>query len=414
MNGSALIPRITVTLALLGGACTSAFGQQSVPSPLFKTKFADGVAAFRAGELDRAEQDFTEAVKLNPTFSEGYMNLALVEERKGKSPEEINLLNSALRLKSSLKGANLFMGIAYYREDHFEEARMALQRELRLSPDEPKALMWLGIVDEALNDPQSAVEVLDRAAKLDPKDLDILYNRGRAALLLSQKSYEDMYRVDPNSWRVHQVLAEAFAESDRHAQAVAEYLAAIKLSPNEPELYENLGREYWKGSQLDLAAAQFAREVELDPNNPMALYYLGSLHVERDQAEDGVPLLRRALDLDPSIADANYYLGRGEMATQDVNDAVVHFKKAIELAANAKESGTDLAERSWYQLALGYRRLQRTEEARAALDEFQKLKQQMDAARQQNLEEMKKRHEKTDENDRQPSASDPGNGGDPR
>ncbi len=411
MNGSAFISRFTIPLALLGTAAALALGQQPAGSPLFTAKFADGVAAFRAGELDRAEQDFTEASKLNPRFAEGYMNLALVEERRGKSLEEINLLKSALRLKPALKGANLFMGIAYYREDRFEEAKAALTREIRLSPEEPKALMWLGIVDEAVNDPQSAVEVLDKAAKLAPKDLDILYNRGRAALLLSQKSYEDMYQVDPNSWRVHQVLAEAFAESDRHAQAVAEYLAAIKLAPGEPELCENLGREYWKGSQLDLAEAQFAKEVELDPDNPMALYYLGSLHVERDHPDEGVPLLRKALELDSSIADANYYLGRGEMATKDVDDAVVHFKKAIELAASAKESGADLAERSWYQLAIGYRRLQRTEDARAALDEFQKLKQQMDAAREQNLEELKKRHEKANENDQPPPVPDSGDRG---
>jgi tetratricopeptide (TPR) repeat protein len=411
MNGSALISRFTIPLALLGTAAGLALGQQPVADSLFRAKLADGVTAFRAGELDRAEQDFTEASKLNPRFAEAYMNLALVEERRGRSPEEIKLLKSALRLKPALKGANLFMGIAYYREDQFEEAKMALDREVRLSPDEPQAFMWLGIVDEAVNDPQSAVEVLDKAAKLAPKDVDILYNRGRAALLLSQKSYEDMYRVDPNSWRVHQVLAEAFAESDRHAQAVAEYLAAIKLSPSEPELYENLGREYWKGSQLDLAESQFAKEVELDPDNPMALYYLGSLHVERDQPNDGVPLLRKALEFDPSIADANYYLGRGEMATGDVDNAVVHFKKAIELAASAKESGADLAERSWYQLAIGYRRLQRTDEARAALDEFKKLKQQMDAAREQNLEDMKKRHEKAEAYDQQPPTPDPGTGG---
>jgi tetratricopeptide (TPR) repeat protein len=411
MNGSALISRFTLSLALLGTAAGLALGQKPAANSLFRATFADGVTAFRAGDLDRAEQDFTEASKLNPRFAEGYMNLALVEERRGKSLEEINLLKSALRLKPALKGANLFLGIAYYREDRFEEAKAALNREIRLSPEEPKALMWLGIVEEAVNDPQSAVEVLDKAAKVAPKDLDILYNRGRAALLLSQKSYEDMYQVDPNSWRVHQVLAEAFAESDRHAQAVAEYLAAIKLAPGEPELCENLGREYWKGSQLDLAEAQFAKEVELDPDNPMALYYLGSLHVERDHPDEGVPLLRKALELDPSIADANYYLGRGEMATKDVDDAVVHFKKAIELAASAKESGADLAERSWYQLAIGYRRLQRPEEARAALDEFQKLKQQMDVAREQNLEALKKRHEKAIENDQPPPVPDTGTRG---
>jgi tetratricopeptide (TPR) repeat protein len=365
----------------------------------FTATFANGVAEFQAGDLDHAERDFTEATKLHPQFAEGYLNLALVQERTGKSGEEIASLQSALRLRPLLKGANLFLGIAYYRENKFSEAKTALLREVAASPADPKALMWLAIVDEAVNDPQSAVDLLNKAAKLAPKDPDILYNRGRAALLLSQKSYEEMYRLDPNSWRVHQVLAQAFAESDRHAQAVAEYQLAIKASPDEPELYENLGREYWKSSQLDMAQEQFAKEAALDPDNPMALYYLGSLYVDRDNPADGVPLLRKALTIDPAIADANYYLGRGEMALGNVNDALVRFQSAIRLANQAGNSGADLAQRSWYQLGIGYRRLGRTEEARTALAQFQKLKQQTDAATAQNFEEMKKRHEKPEQNE---------------
>jgi len=399
LNGSGYTTWLMVWMALFLVLAIPGYSQGSVAlqNEQFETRFTDGVNAFRAGALDKAEQDFIEALKLHPRFAEGYMNLALVQERMGRSTDEIGSLQSALRLKPTLKGANLFLGIAYYREDKFSEAKIALNREVALSPLNSKALMWLGIVDEATNDPQAAVEVLDKAAKIAPKDSDILYNRGRAALLLSQKSYEEMYHLDPNSWRVHQVLAQAFAESDRHVQAIAEYQLAIQQAPDEAELYENLGTEYWKGSQLDLAEAQFAKEVELNPDNPMALYYLGSLYVDRDKPGQGVPLLRKALTIDPAIADANYYLGRGEMALGNAADAVPRFQQAIQLANEAGASGTDLAQRSWYQLAIGYRHLQKNDEARAALAEFQKLKQQSDAATAQNFEELKKQHEKAEQ-----------------
>jgi len=32
-----------------------------------------------------------------------------------------------------------------------------------------------------------------------------------------------MFKAGPKSWRVHQVLAQANAEADRHTDAVAEY-----------------------------------------------------------------------------------------------------------------------------------------------------------------------------------------------
>lgn len=387
---------------------TALHAQEGGQESGFETKFHQGAEAFRAGDLKTAADDFTAVTRLAPRFAEGYMNLALVEERQGKTVEEIHSLESALHLKPALRGANLFLGIALYREDKFMQARAALEREVKSSPNDPKALMWLGVVDDAMKDPESAVAVLDKAAKLAPKDQDILYNRGRAALLLSQKSYEQMFQRDSDSWRVHQVLAQAFAESDRHAQAIDEYKLAIGIAPNEPELYESLGNEYWNGSQLEQAEQAFSKEVELDPENAMALYYLGSVRVERDNNQGGVPVLERALALNPNIADASYHLGRGQLALGQDAPAISNFKDAIKA-----DPGSDLAQRSYYELAIAYRRVHRMDDSQAALEQFKQLKAQADAKKARNLEDMKKMHEKADAKQQQASAQ-PGDAASPQ
>lgn len=377
--------------------CGRAQGQKGhATAEPFDSIFRDGVASFRAGNLQSAEQDFRRAITLKPDFAEAYMNLALVEERLGNTSAEIEALDTALRLKPGLRGANLFLGVALYHQDKFEAARQALNREIRVTPGDSHALMWLGIVDDACNDPETAVNVLDEAARLAPKDIDILYNRGRAALLLSQKSYEQMFKVNPDSWRVHQVLAQAFSESDRHTQAIAEYQKAIKDAPNEPELHESLGNEYWRGSQLDQARAEFEREVKLDPDNPMALYYLGSIQIEESDPADAIASLQKALSIDPKMADACYYLGRGDLAVGKTEDAVIYLQRAIQMTTEAGTGGTDLMRRSWYQIALAYRRLHETDKAQAAFAEFQKLQQKMDTSSSKSLEEIKKQHQELD------------------
>ena len=93
--------------------------------------------------------------------------------------------------------------------------------------------------------------------KLKPDDPDILYHRGRAHLLVSKNSYAEMFKVDPHSWRVHRVLAQANAEADRHAEAIAEYEAAIKLAPTQPGLHEELGSEYRNANKIPEAEAAF-------------------------------------------------------------------------------------------------------------------------------------------------------------
>src|SRR5207253_2645272 len=134
------------------------------------------------------------------------------------------------------------------------------------------AWMWLGVVHLALDHPEQAVEALDKADKLKPGDPDILYHRGRAHLLVSKDSYAEMFKIDPQSWRVHRVLAQANAEAERHVEAITEYEAAIRLAPTQPGLHEELGTEYRNANKIHEAEQAFERELEIDPNNVLARY----------------------------------------------------------------------------------------------------------------------------------------------
>src|SRR5256884_4039437 len=192
-------------------------------------------------------------------------------------------LRKAISLKPRLRGANLFLAIAEYRVNHFDKAIAALQKETSYYSSDANAWMWLGVVQLAAENPAEAAAALDKAARLAPDNVDILYHRGRAHLLVSKNSYEKMFHVDPHSWRVHQVLAQADAEADRHEDAIAEYHAAIQIAPKQPGLHEELGTEYIKAGKPELADAEFQQELEIDPNNVLTRYKLGTLETERGQ-----------------------------------------------------------------------------------------------------------------------------------
>jgi tetratricopeptide (TPR) repeat protein len=213
------------------------------------------------------------------------------------------------------------------------------------------------------------VEALDKAAKLDPKNVDILYHRGRAHLLVSKDSYTEMFRLDPKSWRVHQVLAQTDAESEHHEEAVAEYLEAIKLAPMQPGLHEELGSEYRILVKLPEAEAAFRRELEIDPNNVLAQYKLGVMAVEKGDAAEGKKLIEEALKEKPGLLNADYNLGRAEMLLGNDTAAAEDFKRATQ-----SNSEPEIIRQSWYQLGTVLRRMHHTEEAQQAFRTFQKLK----------------------------------------
>jgi len=333
--------------------------------------FIRATEAMHQGNLEEAGNGFAAVIKQAPTFPEAYLNLGLVRQEQGRYEDAIASFHKALALKPHLHGANLFLGISAFRINHLEEAAAALKKETASFPKDPNAWMWLGIASLARDHPEEAAEALDKADKLKPGDPDILYHRGRAHLLVSKNSYAEMFNADPQSWRVHRVLAQANAEADRHVEAIAEYQAAIRLAPTQPGLHEELGSEYRNANKISEAERAFQRELEIDPNNVLARYKLGALAVEQGDGAKAKQLIEEALKQKPGLIHSDYNLGRAEMLLGNDAVAATHFE-----LASQTDTDPEVVEQAWYQLGTAYRRMHRTEEARNAMQMFQKLKDQ--------------------------------------
>ncbi|MGH7169131.1 MAG: tetratricopeptide repeat protein, partial [Gemmataceae bacterium] len=300
----------------------------------------------------------------------GFFNLGLALEQAARLDDSLAALHKARALDPGLHGVQLFTGIVAYKLNRLPDARAALVRATHGEPDNASAWMWLGVTELAQNQPDAAAAALDHAARLDPKNADILYHRGRAHLLVSKESYDAMYALDPNSWRVHEVLAQSDAEALRTEDAIQEFQAAIRVAPTEPGLHEQLGDAFWTGGKLQQADAAYSAELAIDPHNALVKYKLGSLRVTNNQAERGIPLLKQALSGDPTLVDAHYYLGKGFDEAGQQAAAVEQFRLAI--AGNGSE---DLHIMSWYRLASLYRQTHQPQKAAHALAMFRQMRQ---------------------------------------
>jgi tetratricopeptide (TPR) repeat protein len=347
--------------------------------------FREGASAMHNGNAGEAESAFRRAVELAPAMAEAHLDLGLVLGREGKTGEAIASLRQALTLDNNLASAHMFLGIFLYQDNHPDEAKQELQAELTQNPDSVETLTWLGTVDLSESNPDRAVVPLDHAAELAPNDLNILELRARAHGMVAKDSYARMAKLDPGSWHVHHVQAQLDADEGKHAEAIAEYQAAIHLQPANPDLYEEMGDQYRATSQLEAAENAYRKGLALGPANPVALYNLGSTEVERGESAQGVPLLQRALSSYPGSPVAEYYLGRGLADVGDDEQAVLWLKKAAD-AGGAR----DVTQRAYYELTRVYRKLHRPSDAQAALAQFNQLRIAQEKQGNQQVEDWKK------------------------
>jgi len=356
--------------------------------------FVQASEAMRRGDLNAAGDGFSAATKLAPAFAEAHFNLGLVREEQGRLREAIASFEKALTLKPRLHGANLFLAVANYKLNHFDDALAATRKETEAYPKDAFAWMWLGVIELAKDRPEEAADALDKAAKLAPGNTDILYHRGQAHLLVSKNSYAQMFKIDSKSWRVHEVLGEIDSDAERYNDAIDEYLQAIKLAPTQPGLHEELGAVYRRAMKADEADAAFQTELEINPHNALARYERGVLAMERGDGAKGKELIEAAVDERPGLPHADYNLGRAEKLLGNDAAAVTHLERAI-----ATDSDAEIVEQSWYQLGTLYRRLHRAEDSQKALAMFQKLKDESSEASHQALIKLK--------NKQNPNAAEP-------
>jgi tetratricopeptide (TPR) repeat protein len=366
--------------ALHGGWLTCFFflGSTAIAQPaaneVVRQAMQQGAAAMTSGEFNQAVEAYASVTHLQPGFAEGFFNLGLAEEQAGHLAQARTALEQAIHLKPTLRGAHLFLGTIAYKQDRFKEAEDDFLDEIRIDPLSAKAFMWLGVSRLAEDRPEAAIAPLDKAHGLAPSDVDTLYHRGRAYFLVAKDSYAAMFKADPDSFRVHQVLAESAAEAYRAEEAIAQYETAIKLAPRQSGLHESLGDQYWTSGNLDKAAEAYKTELEIDPTNTMAKFKLGSLEVVHANSAEGVPLLRQVLREDSTLRDAHYYLGDGLLDLDQDAEAAHEYELAI-----APDPTDDRAMSSYYRLMQAYKKLHRTDDARVALANYQRLKAQTQA-----------------------------------
>lgn len=191
----------------------------SVPSAAKATAlehFARGRELFLNEQLNEAIAEFSQAVALDPGFSQ----------------------------------AHSLLGVAYQRKGLSKNAKKAHARALEADRANAQALNNSGYSLFLNGDYRGAVEHLKRAAKLAPTDGKILNNLGMAQFRLGQHSnaFKNFVRAGGEfyGW---QNTALLFEDAGLVAQAIKGYEAARYLRPDSPvvlgrlvELYQRTGR----------------------------------------------------------------------------------------------------------------------------------------------------------------------------
>jgi tetratricopeptide (TPR) repeat protein len=232
----------------------------------------------RALNLDELGQQADAITELDKLIESGpddlvtHLSYGAILARHEKFSDAINVYSRIISRISAPTRLhwNLYyrQGIAYERTKQWPKAEAAFKQSLKLFPDHPSVLNYLGYtwVDMDIN-LQEGLDMIRKAVSLQPND---------------------GYMVDSLGW--------AYFKLNRIEESVLELERAVELRPGDPTINDHLGDAYWKAKRKLEATFQWRHALALEP--PKA--DISRIEQKLEMGLDEVELKELASEKDPN------------------------------------------------------------------------------------------------------------------
>jgi tetratricopeptide (TPR) repeat protein len=190
--------------------------------------------------------DYSEAIKINPKYTNAYINRGAARSDLGDKEGAIADYNLALKLNPNDAEIYYNRGIAHYELGDREGAIADYNLALKVNPNYADAYNNRGLARSKLGKKQEAIADYSQAIKINPNLALAYYNRGVIRSDLGDKKsaiidFSQAIKINPNYADAYINRGSARSLSGDQQGAIADYNQALKINPNYTDAYNNRG-----------------------------------------------------------------------------------------------------------------------------------------------------------------------------
>jgi two-component system chemotaxis response regulator CheY len=235
---------------------------------------------------------------------------------EGRAAEAIEKIEQVERSIAVLKPKWMNLkGEVFMAMEEPERAAQCFEKTIQISEYYLAAYRNFATAQQALGNPEKAVDTLLKADRINPRDIERKLSLGRLMLQAGRtdegKSFlEQAMRVAPRKDKraVELKAAEAALESGCFDEAEKLFASALDANPQDLKLYNRLGIALRQQSKYAEAEQCYKQALKVHPDNAIIYYNLGVLHMQTKDLIKAAQSFQRALELDPGFKEAREML----------------------------------------------------------------------------------------------------------
>ncbi len=233
--------------------------------------------------IDTAIQMFEHALSIDPNFSLAYVGMAeaysfnyvAYDGDRVWVEKMMEISEIALNLDPNLIEAQVCIGIVYFHQKRFKEAKRNFEKVIQSKNDFYPAFYWLGITSVILNDYESAIKYFECAAAIKP------------------------YSEEPLNFIRETFLRKGDLKAGNEAgnKTIRLVLRKLEVNPNDFIALSRLALTYANMGEKKKALDAVKRVININPNDGMAVYNCASSYAYLGMRKDALILLKKALEV---------------------------------------------------------------------------------------------------------------------
>ena len=295
-----------------------------------------GLAAYQAGQINEAINNFRRAVELNPQVYFYHNNLGLALDAHGLTEEAIDCYKKTIKFKPDFANAYNNLGIAFAKTGMIDDAIQNFNLALSITPDNAEIYFNLGILFADMGMLEAAIDNYKKAVAMNPQYAEACNRLGfifkeRGMLDDAMEYYKKLLILKPDYAEGYNNLGNVIMEKNMIDDAVENYKKALRLQPDYAMAYYNLGNALSKKNMMDEAIDNYKKALILKPDYTDAYNNLGKAFAEKGMVMEAEENIRKALELKPYFAEAYHNLGFIYGKQGNLSEAVRNYKKALQI-----------------------------------------------------------------------------------
>ena len=226
--------------------------------------------------------------------------------------------------------------VGCHQRGDLEGAARLYQAVLAQSPAEVDALHYLGLLEAQRGNAAAGVQLLRRAAGLNPRIEAVHLNLANMLLELGAldealASVDQALAINAGSALALNSRGLILLEAGRAPEALAAFERALSVAPDYAEALNNRGNALLQLGRAEEALASYERALALNPQSEQVLNNRGNALLELKRHDEAVASFDHALELRPDYAEALHHRGTAKSERREEQAALADIERALQI-----------------------------------------------------------------------------------